>query len=84
MKFVNFGEYTYRVQAPNYHPDAGRVVVNDPNNTQKVIVALRPNFGWIEVVGSGNLLGASVYIDNALVGRAPCKSEAITSWTCMI
>ena len=79
MKFVNFGEYTYRVQAPNYHPDAGRVVVNDPNNTQKVIVALRPNFGWIEVAGSGNLQGASVYIDNALVGRAPCKSEALKS-----
>ena len=79
MKFVNFGTYTYRVQAPDYHPDAGRIVVNDPNNTKIVPVDLVPMFGWIEVSGEGLLEGASVYIDNAFVGRAPCKSEAISS-----
>ena len=79
MKFVNFGTYTWRVQAPDYHPQAGKIVVNDPNNTQKVPVNLLPNFGWIEVTGEGLLQGASVYIDNMFVGKAPCKSEAISS-----
>jgi hypothetical protein len=77
--YVPFGTYEWRVQAPNYHPDAGRKVVEDPNNTQFVTVTLQPNFGWIEVEGTGNLQGASVYIDNALIGKAPCKSEALKS-----
>ena len=77
-KFVNFGNYTYRVQAPNYHPDAGRVTVDDPNNKKIVKVNLRPNFGWVEVRG-GNAEGAMVYVDNAYVGKAPCKSEALKS-----
>lgn len=77
-KFVNFGTYTYRVQAPNYHPDAGRVTVDDPNNKKIVQVNLRPNFGWVEVRG-GNAEGAMVYVDNAYVGKVPCKSEALKS-----
>ena len=79
MRFVGFGTYSYRVQAPNYHPDAGRVTVDDPNNTQVVQINLNPNFGYIQVTGTGNLSGANVYIDNALIGKAPCKSEALKS-----
>lgn len=79
MKYVNFGTYTWRVQAPNYHADAGNVTVDDPVNSKIVTVTLRPNFGWIEVLGIGALQGASVYIDNAMIGRAPCKSEALKS-----
>lgn len=44
MKFVNFGTYNYRVQAPNYHPEIGKVTVNDPDKTQKVTVTLEPDF----------------------------------------
>lgn len=44
MKFVNFGTYNYRVQAPNYHPKIGTVTVNDPEKTQKVTVTLKPDF----------------------------------------
>ena len=78
-KMVNFGTYSYRVQALNYHPDAGRVTVDDPDNTTKVTINLKPNFGWIEVPGNGLLQGAAVYVDNALIGKAPCKSEALKS-----
>lgn len=78
-KLVDFGTYTYRVQALNYHAEAGKVTVNDPDNTQKVVVNLKPNFGWIEVAGGGLLQGAAVYVDNTLIGRAPCKSEALKS-----
>ena len=79
QEYVNFGTYTWRVEAPNYHSDAGRVTVDDPNNAKIVTVTLQPNFGWIEVAGTGNLKDASVYVDNALIGRAPCKSEALKS-----
>ena len=78
-KLVDFGTYTYRVQAPNYHPEAGQVTVNDPNSTQKVNVTLKPNFGWIEVPSSGSLNGAVVYVDNAMIGKVPCKSGPLKS-----
>lgn len=44
MKFVSFGTYNYRVQAPNYHPETGTVKVKDPENTQKVKINLKPDF----------------------------------------
>ena len=78
-KLVDFGSYTYRVQAQNYHPYAGVVEVNDPNETQIVPINLEPDYGWIAVAGDGNLKGASVFVDNAYIGRAPCKSEAVKS-----
>ena len=78
-KLVDFGSYTYRVQAQNYHPYAGVVEVNDPNETQIVTINLEPDYGWIAVAGDGNLKGASVFVDNAYIGRAPCKSEAVKS-----
>ena len=79
MDYVNFGTYTYRVQVPNYHTEAGTVTVDNPNETQIVHVTMRPNFGWVEVSGSVDLDGASVYIDNMLIGKAPCKSDAMKS-----
>ncbi|MBO6026293.1 MAG: SUMF1/EgtB/PvdO family nonheme iron enzyme [Bacteroidales bacterium] len=77
-KFVNFGTYDYRVQAPNYYPDAGKATVDDPNNKCIVKVNLKPNYGWIEVK-SASVQGADVYIDNALIGKAPCKSGNLPS-----
>lgn len=44
MKFVNFGTYSYRVQAPNYLPETGKVTVDDPNNTKTVDVKLKSDF----------------------------------------
>ena len=84
LKFVDFGVYTYRVQAKDYHADAGRVTVDDPDSPKMVKITLRPNFGWIEVDGTGNLQGASVYVDNVLIGHAPCKSEALKSGQYMV
>ena len=78
-QFLNFGTYDWRVQAPNYHPDAGRVTLNNANETELVTVNMKPNFGWVEVAGDGPLKDASVYIDDNFVGKAPCKSEALKS-----
>lgn len=78
-KLVDFGAYTYRVQAENYHTEEGEVLVDNPNETQIVTIDLKPNFGWIEVAGEGNVKGATVFVDNAYIGKAPCKSEAVKS-----
>ena len=78
-QFLNFGTYSYRVQAPNYHPDAGKVTLNNANKTEIVSVNLKPNFGWVEVAGDGPLKDASVYVDDNFIGKAPCKSEALKS-----
>jgi hypothetical protein len=44
MKFVDFGTYSYRVQAPNYLPKTGKVTVDDPNNTKTEVVRLKSDF----------------------------------------
>ncbi len=46
-KYVDFGVYTYRVRASDYFTEAGKVTVDDPNNTQIVSVKLKPNFATI-------------------------------------
>ena len=78
MEYVPFGKYDYQVRLADYHTFTGSVVVDDPDNTHKVVVNLLPNFGWIEVSGEG-LEDASVYIDNALAGKVPFKSKALKS-----
>ena len=79
QEYVEFGTYSYSVQALNYHTSVGKVTVDDADNTKYVPVTLLPNFGWIEVGGSGDLRDASVYVDNMLIGKAPCKSDALKS-----
>lgn len=44
MKFVNFGTYSYRVQAPNHISETGMVTVNDPNDAKMVNVKLKSDF----------------------------------------
>lgn len=79
MKYVPFGNYSYRVQASDYHSKEGTVTVDDYRNTKKVSVNLNPDFGWVEVPALGNLQDASVYVDNVFLGNAPCKSKALKS-----
>jgi formylglycine-generating enzyme required for sulfatase activity len=43
-KAMKFGTYNYRVQAPNYLPEAGNVTINDPQNKHVVNITLQPNF----------------------------------------
>jgi len=42
--FVNFGTYSYRVQASNYYSETNIVTVDDPDNAEAVIVNLKPDF----------------------------------------
>ena len=74
-----FGTYNYTVQAKLYHPQTGKVTVNDPDNKHEVKIDLLPAFGYIEVPAVGNLGGAKVFIDNDYKGTVPFRSEALES-----
>ena len=66
QKLVDFGEYEYRIEASDYHSDAGKVMVNDPDNKVVQPVTLKPAFGFLKIEGDNGLLfQSSIYIDNA-------------------
>ena len=48
-KMMKFGAYDYRVQAPNYFLEVGKVTINDPDKKTVVNVALKPNFAHINI-----------------------------------
>lgn len=80
-KSVPFGTYTYRVSYPNYHTEAGQVVVT-PDAKAEVNVELKPNFGWVKLDAAANeFRGAYVYINNERVGQLPFTSKELKSGT---
>lgn len=70
MKFVNFGTYSYRVQAPNYLPETGKVTVDDPNNTKTVNVKLKSDFVEITLQVEAD---AEIWVNN--------KKKGTRTWT---
>ena len=66
QKLVDFGEYVYRIEASDYHPNAGKIKVNDPDNKVVLPITLQPAFGFLKIEGDNGLLSqSSIYIDNA-------------------
>ena len=53
-KMMKFGTYDYRVQAPDYLPEVGKVTVNDSKNKHVVNVSLKPNFSQVTLNVDGN------------------------------
>ena len=78
MELVKFGTHSYNVAAANYYSETGTVTVNDNRNKKIVTVNLKPAFGWIEV-GGASAEGAYVYVDNRMIGKAPIKSDMLSS-----
>lgn len=69
-KMMKFGTYNYRVQAPNYLPEAGNVTVNDPKNKHVISVALKPNFSAVTLKVDGD---AEIWVNGERKGTG--------SWT---
>ena len=78
-KMLSYGTYDYRVEAKDYHVEVGKVTLNNADETKVLSINLRPAYGWIEVLGIGDLNGAVVYVDNKMVGRAPIKTDKLSS-----
>lgn len=79
QKYVPFGSYDYSVEAGDYHPEVGKVTIDDPDNKTIVTVNLKPAFGWIDIQAEGDMVGAKVYMDNKLLGTAPMRTNNISS-----
>lgn len=74
---VKPGTYTYRVEMPLYHPEAGKIEITD--SKKELNVNLRPAFGYI-AVNSDPETGAKVIIDGKPQTKTtPFKSDAIAS-----
>ena len=80
-KRMPFGTYAYSVEAPMHHAVTGEVTVNDLKDKHVVLVDLRPAYGYLHVPADGSLSGASVFVDDAFVGKTPYKSGRLTSGT---
>ena len=71
------GSYVYRVEAPLYHTEAGKVEITD--SKKELNIKLKPAFGYISITTSPEK-DAKVIIDGkALTNTTPCKSEALAS-----
>ena len=69
-KMMRFGTYDYRVQAPDYLPEVGKVTVNDPKNKHVVNVQLKPNFSQVTLTVDNN---AEIWVNGQKKGNG--------SWT---
>jgi hypothetical protein len=71
------GSYTYRIEAPLYHTEAGKVEITDAK--KEIIAKLKPAFGYVNVTTSPEK-DAKVIIDGkTLTTNTPCKSDALAS-----
>lgn len=78
-KPLYFGEYTYRITAPNYHTTEGRITINDPNNMQIANIQLKQAFGYLSVKDNNKYTGADIFVDNTLIGQYPIINYPINS-----
>ena len=69
-QFVDFGTYSYRVQAPNYQTEVGKVTVNDPDNAHKVPVRLKSDLVSVTLQVDAD---AEIWINN--------EKKGIRTWT---
>ena len=65
-KMMKFGTYNYRVQAPNYLPEAGNVTIDDPNNKKVVNISLKPNFAKVTINVDNN---AEIWVNGEKKGE---------------
>jgi hypothetical protein len=70
------GAYQLELRKPLYYPDASMFDVKE-SETKELTRTLKPRFGYLSV--SCDQAGASVYVDNKLVGTTPFERRAIES-----
>jgi uncharacterized protein (TIGR02145 family) len=71
------GSYTYRIEAPLYHTEAGKIEIAGVK--KELNVTLKPAFGYLSM-SSGPEQGADVVVDGKSQPKTtPCKSEPLAS-----
>ena len=65
QKMVDFGQHTYRIEAEDYHTEAGVITVDDAEHTVIKEVELKPSCGYLKIEGDLSVLSKSlIYVDN--------------------
>ena len=65
-KMMKFGTYYYRVQAPNYLPEAGNVTIDNPKDKEIVSISLMPNFAKVTINVDNN---AEIWVNGEKKGN---------------
>lgn len=76
---LKFGNYNYRVVAPNYHLEEGNFIINDKANHHKLNVNLKQAFGYLNVKATSDSKGATLYVDDSRVGELPVSNFPLAS-----
>ena len=71
------GTHTYTISAKDYHTESGTFVIAGEKIQRNI--TLRPAYGWLSIPESEILNGATVYVDNTLLGTVPFKSDKLAS-----
>ena len=69
-RMKKMGTYDYRVRAPNYLPEIGKVTINDPNNKHIVNVKLKPNYSQVTLKVNND---AEIWVNG--------EKKGVGSWT---
>ncbi len=73
-KYVDFGEYSWRIEADDYYTEAGVAIVNDPSKRTEIGVNLSPSFGYLSIAADADSRDANAYIDNRMIGKLPIEN----------
>lgn len=77
-EFLEFGDYTIRCQANNYHPYVMKYAINKMGDEpQELTIRMKPAFGWITIKDSTGIAGARVLIDDEEIGIVPVGGEGL-------
>lgn len=77
-EFLEFGDYTIRCQANNYHPYVMKYTINKMGDEpQELTIRMKPAFGWITIKDSTGIAGARVLIDDEEIGVVPVGGEGL-------
>ena len=79
QELLPYGRYQYKVYCPNYHDLDGVVEVNEQK--QSLNLKLKAAFGYFSVLDNASLdyTGASVYVDDKLIGKIPVNNLQLSS-----
>ncbi|MFA5648142.1 MAG: PEGA domain-containing protein [Bacteroidales bacterium] len=72
-------EYSYRIELPRYHPEAGKVTLKGKRET--LTLTMRPRFGNVSVTSSPEN-GMMIYLNDENTGKTtPATLEGVSSGT---
>ena len=77
LSLLGGGSHSYTISANEYYTEKGSFVIDGTKVVKNI--KLRPAFGFLTIPANEDLSGASVYVDNSLIGKAPIINHKIAN-----